>query len=556
MSARFRWVSLTIHALCDNDIKTNQDVFDILNDAPEKIPDNLLVAYHKVYNRIRTLDPAQRAIAEQTIKWVLYAQRQLSVQELLAAVSVSDGSGFQPSPDDLKEILANFVILDIKSNTFRLAHASVHDFLTNLPEYDMRSCHMTILEKCLQTYTMSDLTSAGVLRHYSVCHWLTHFNCATSNHASADFYTWAATLSCTAVLAEFLLSEAAPYLKWVSDAEECPRSDFEVPGQDVSKFFLRLEAVRSDPPSPVFLVCAFGLLSPLLSWLGDTALDRYDWNAKNERGVTPLAVALDDSDIETGHHLLSFGADIEATDDCDATRGTLLHKAIGSGDLGVLEFLIRRGANLSARNLDKQTPLNLAAEQGDTAMVRSLLDAEAEVEARDIDGLTALLSSVRNGHFGVARLLLEKQADIRARDSQRGRTSLHWAAIRGNIDILKLFLDMRPRPNVNVTDYQHCTPIILALQYEQNEAASLFSSAGADLSLANKEEITPLQAALHVENEPCISDYRPASELMPAGYISRGAQASIEILQSSKLAPNVSIFFFPIVVSLKFSKLW
>ena len=551
-SSRFRWVSLQINALCGAYIDTEEDVFIMLRN----LPDDLLETYQTTYNRIRTLRPAQFAIADQTIKWLLYAQRQLSIQELLDAVSVSDGRRVNLSPNELESILTSFIILDPDSCIFQLAHFSVREFFTHLPGYDMRSCHMTILERCLQTYTMRDLTSPDALQRYSICHWLTHFKRTTSNHASADFHRKVRSSSCTAALKEFLLSESAPYLRWASDAENYPWEEFEVFGHDVSKFLLRLGAVRSDSPTPVFLICAFGLLPPLLAWLGDKSLSRYDWNAKNERGVTPLAVALGNSDTETGQLLLSFDADIEATDDYDATRGTLLHKAVECGDLDVLVFLIDRGASVIARNLDEQTPLNLAAEQGDAVIVRSLLDAEAEVEARDIDGLTALLSSVRNGHLHVARLLLEKQADIGARDKLRGRTPLHWAAVKGNIEILKLFLDMRPKPNIDVTDSQHCTPIILALQYEHKEAVSLFSSAGADLSLANNEEMTPLQAALHVEDGPCISDYRPAPELIPPNFISQGAQATIEILQSVTLDVNVSTFLSAIVISFNPSKCW
>lgn len=518
-----------------------------------------------------------RQVADRTIKWLLCAQRQLTSAELLSVVSAAlcpEDASYETvkmlSPSILLEALAKLVILDQECDIFRFAHLSVREYLQGLVQFNPRECHMVILEWCLRSYTLRCLGDAPgshastqpkppvelsaakevqlspvVLKRlgsYAACHWVTHFRLADSR-SQRDVATepvMGDVSSCLALLETFLLHPSAPYLFWVADVEAFSEEASISIGLSPSEFTILLDTIPCEPQGPQFILCALGILPSVVSYLGrdKVAGKGFDWNMKNKRGLTPLAVALGNTDVATGDILVSFGADIEARDEGDFTKGTLLHFAILEGNITALKFLVSKGANVGATNLDEQTPLNLASKQADIAIVKLLLEEGSNIEAKDVDGLTPLLTSLRRDDPSVSRLLIESGANIEAFDTRRRWTPLHWAATSGNNAILRLLLEKHS--NINARDYQNSTPIILSLEREHNTTATLLLSAGADLKLANIEDITPLQAALRVEDGPCISEYVSAPELSPPGFMSRGANATTEILRNPKLGSGVS----------------
>jgi ankyrin repeat protein len=482
-----------------------------------RFPNTLAEAYDVIYGQIKSSDPVISTIAERTIKWLLGSQRQLTSHELICAVVFPEDEDStditEIKKEDLLGFLKHLVVLDPKIDTFRFVHLSVVEYFKGLPEFSPGECHSTILERCLETYTLQPLLEE--LRFYSACHFLDHLRLiqpwlpANSTERSKHI---------TPLLERFLLQPSSKYLIWISDMERYTAETSEALGLTPSEICSRLEATYSDPQSPVFVVCAFSLLEVLGELVGIRSLVSrgFNWNLTNRKGVTPLAIALSKKDTATGKILLSLGADLNARGQGDVMGGTLLHTAVANDDLTVLDFLLSNKAELEARNLDDQTPLNLAAGQGDSNIVKSLLDAGAAVDARDLDGLTPLLVSVRKGHAAVASLLIERSADSEACDPRRGRTPLHWAAVNGSTAVINLLLLHKCK--INAKDHQDSTPIILSLEHEHSDAASLLLGAGADLKIANNEEVTPLQAALQVENGPQISDYVAAPELSPPGF--------------------------------------
>jgi ankyrin repeat protein len=69
-----------------------------------------------------------------------------------------------------------------------------------------------------------------------------------------------------------------------------------------------------------------------------------------------------------------------------------------------------------------------AAKQGDLERVRGILEANGRlVGEKDTLGATALHYAALNGHRDIVRLLLERGADINCGDSQFGATPAGWA---------------------------------------------------------------------------------------------------------------------------------
>lgn len=87
-----------------------------------------MASYQLTYERISNMQPVSHVTAVTTLSWLLFAQRLLSAQELLAAVSNTlrrTKSGVNIS--HIVNSCCNLVIYDEVSEVFRLAHPTVQE---------------------------------------------------------------------------------------------------------------------------------------------------------------------------------------------------------------------------------------------------------------------------------------------------------------------------------------------------------------------------------------------------------------------------------------------
>ncbi|KAK6499947.1 hypothetical protein TWF481_010303 [Arthrobotrys musiformis] len=104
--------------------------------------------------------------------------------------------------------------------------------------------------------------------------------------------------------------------------------------------------------------------------------------------------------------------------------------------LGV-EMLVKRGANLEARDTYGQTSLSIAAWYGDETLVRLLVGFGADLEARDNRLQTPLSIAAWGGHEDVVRLLVEEGADLETIDED-DKTPLQHAIAEGCEGIIEI----------------------------------------------------------------------------------------------------------------------
>jgi ankyrin repeat protein len=272
--------------------------------------------------------------------------------------------------------------------------------------------------------------------------------------------------------------------------------------------------------------------------------------AANRYGVTPLSIACQNGNGTIVEMLLDAGADANAT-----LRGgeTALMTAARTGKLGPVQALIAHGAKVNAQERKGQTALMWAAAEGNVEAVDALLKASAEFRTPLKSGFTPLFFAVRegktgvvqrllaeglnvndampgkdvsplllaveNGHFELAAALLEAGAD--PNDKRTGYSPLHaltW--IRkplggdgdpppvgsGNMTSLQLARKLIERgADVNSRHGKHksgdrlnhtqTTPFLLASETADLALMRLLLASGADASLKNAEDVTPLLAA-------------------------------------------------------------
>jgi len=181
---------------------------------------------------------------------------------------------------------------------------------------------------------------------------------------------------------------------------------------------------------------------------------------------------------------------------------------------------------------EKDLGLIRASERGDTQAVRRLLQQDASVDARDERGRTPLIAAAYANRLEVARLLigagagvnvkdetqqstylistsevgddprlleiaLRNGANVHSLDSYNG-TSLIRAAERGHVRIVERLL--QTSVEVNHVNNLEWTALLEAIILgdggpRHTEVVRLLVGAGADVSLADGEGVTPLEHA-------------------------------------------------------------
>jgi ankyrin repeat protein len=175
-----------------------------------------------------------------------------------------------------------------------------------------------------------------------------------------------------------------------------------------------------------------------------------------------------------------------------------LFEAARTGDLDAIRSLVADGVPVDERNATGQTPLIVAAEADMTAAARVLLDLGADVTATDAQGETAYPSAALNNNPELVGLLLDRGAD-RIGTKRFGGTPLIAASDRGFVEVVRTIL-ARPGIPVDHVNNLGWTALLEAVILGDGGAAhteivGLLIDAGADVNLADRDGVTPLQHA-------------------------------------------------------------
>lgn len=127
-----------------------------------------------------------------------------------------------------------------------------------------------------------------------------------------------------------------------------------------------------------------------------------DINIENDDD-TPLAMAALVDDKGLVEALLKKGANINGAKHAYETP---LHAAIAENQRKMAEFLIKNGADVNARNMSQRTPLHFIAHyMDDPKLVEMMINRGADVNAKDKNGATPLAFAINARNKKTARLL-------------------------------------------------------------------------------------------------------------------------------------------------------
>lgn len=155
-------------------------------------------------------------------------------------------------------------------------------------------------------------------------------------------------------------------------------------------------------------------------------------------------------------------------------RSNLLHRATIEGEALVVGELLKSGYHsLDAKNQEGQTAVHLAI--SNPSILKMLLESGANVNIKDLKGFTPLHYAAMNGQSESLKLLLDLgRANPQLRVTNSGRVAMHEAAVRGNLEAVKILLDSgapaRPRC------FENFTPVDLAEQEGHLECVTALES--------------------------------------------------------------------------------
>lgn len=170
----------------------------------------------------------------------------------------------------------------------------------------------------------------------------------------------------------------------------------------------------------------------------------------------------------------------------DAKGDTFLLKMLKASKFKSAEWLIHHGADVSLKNNDKKTAINIAIEKNNLPIVKGLLDLKKiDVNQKDIDGRSLLQNVVMWGNNKMAKILINYGADINNTDLH-DRNVLYDALSFGDHQFLAYLLSLEELKKNHIdtkgnTLFQH--PEVI----KNDEIAKDLLRAGIDPTIATKE---------------------------------------------------------------------
>lgn len=239
-------------------------------------------------------------------------------------------------------------------------------------------------------------------------------------------------------------------------------------------------------------------------------------NSLDTHGRPLIHRAVLNQDIETVKVLLANkeNSDISYADPSILFRGkSALMVAADQGYADIVLILCQKNKdmiNQYSESISRRYPLQMAIDKGHHEAAKVLLDHGADINVKNQDGCTPFYCSVQNNDNKMVEILLaNKNLDLNTLDDN-GRTQLHVAASRGDMNVIKMLV--KNHSKINVKDNQGKTPFHLLASSiygeieEGIEIMKLFIDSGLELNPGMNTEPSPLYLAAQFDNNIMI-DY-------------------------------------------------
>lgn len=226
--------------------------------------------------------------------------------------------------------------------------------------------------------------------------------------------------------------------------------------------------------------------------------------ALNSDGTSAAHAAIRKNHFEVVEAMLKKGVNVDLTEDKPSVAGTtFLHLACEHGYPQLVKMLMDAGADDTLKNEQEETAAHIAASQKirykkiqneeRVEMIRAL----EHVDIPGKNGVTALMRAQDPQTmltFALTPVLIEKGADVNRADND-GNTALmlhtFWYCFK---DVIKAMV--KAGYDINARNRRGDTVLHYVMKNKNSEMAVYLIKKGADVNIANDEQVTPAQIAV------------------------------------------------------------
>lgn len=433
-----------IHLCEESESYNDRDVERALN----TLPDGLDATYQRSLNHICQQNVRRQRLAFQTFRWVMYADRPLTVKELQHALAAEESGGRDCDAQitDWKFLLSACAnLLEVvppgsEDGTVGLIHYSVQEFITTnsdprlqgqllSAQHELDQIHAALATTCI-TYLMANLANlAPCKKTYMLMMRLEQ--CAFLWYAARSFdihLVQSANTTALITLAEHLLQQPSKLLASMLQARAVrPYSGFPhfpIIYDDFNSFDRTVDSVMVIFSSRLYDIAEFR------SHWKDRELNPLLLHAACSAGLTQ-AVA----------HLLKAGIAVNSADDNGVSA---IYSAAVSGHIEAIRVLLDAGAELNTQCGVYGNALQAASVGSYEQIVQLLIEKGADVNAQGGYYGDALQAASIEGYEQIVRLLIERGADVNAQGGHYG-SALQAASAGGYEQVVKMLLDAGAR---------------------------------------------------------------------------------------------------------------
>ncbi len=171
----------------------------------------------------------------------------------------------------------------------------------------------------------------------------------------------------------------------------------------------------------------------------------------------------------------------------------ILFDACKKGNVGLVKYLIEKGANVNAENNNKRTLLSFASILGHLELVKYLVEKGATIDIGSETSWVPLIVSSFKGHVAIVKHLVEKGANVNIENCTK-HTPLHVVCETGHFELVKYLIEKNA--NVNLANTYGNTPLYFASKQGHLKIVKHLIEKGANVdAAANNQKWAPLHVA-------------------------------------------------------------